>query len=430
MKTLSKLFFRDRRRSLFLSCSNDKIRAIGILLFLLAGFFPFNSFARVQSNADFSSYVARLDDFRSRALSYAYYLRAAYLKNRVALRAGRAGNYYHARDDICDASYLIKKSIEFSPNSYYLWKQYADLNEQLGILSKVVLAYQKLVEINPSADLCRKLAVLFEIYNKPELAIQQYERAIKFLPDDFSLRERVVDLYIQQAFNAEKNKNFQLSKIIFAQAIDKLQTLIDGKQKPRYLLKYGLLCEMVGDPVKALAAYEQTIKIDPNETDAYIRAARICAARGEHNLRLGFETAASSNYFRASAFMLKVIPDRINKPELLNFTAYILALANTNLNLAEELVNEALKNDEENTAYIDTLGWILFKKGNAKAALENILQAVNAAGDDPVMLDHLGDIYYKLGETNKAKTMWEKALTLDKNNIAVKKKLNKIEIGN
>jgi len=42
------------------------------------------------------------------------------------------------------------------------------------------------------------------------------------------------------------------------------------------------------------------------------------------------------------------------------------------------------------------------------------------------MTDHLGDIYFKLGETEKAKKMWEKSLQLDSKNISVKNKLNEL----
>ncbi len=87
-----------------------------------------------------------------------------------------------------------------------------------------------------------------------------------------------------------------------------------------------------------------------------------------------------------------------------------------------------MKKDEKNSAYIDTLGWILFKKGNVNEALEKLLHANQIGGDDPVMTEHLGDVFFKLGENEKAKKMWEKSLLLDSNNISVKNKLNELNV--
>ena len=44
--------------------------------------------------------------------------------------------------------------------------------------------------------------------------------------------------------------------------------------------------------------------------------------------------------------------------------------------------------------------------------------------DDPVVLDHLGDIYFKLGDLAKARDAWEKSYKLDPENLKVKEKLN------
>ena len=419
------MFNCDPGFNLPLLSSLKKFLKSGILLIILTGFFPFNSYALVNGKSDFSSYLSRLENFRNHALSYAYYLRAAYLRKRVEHFKKRNVTYYQARNDVYESSFLMKKALDYAPDSFYLWLQYSIVNEELGNLPKVVLAYKNLVKISPTAELCQKLGVLYEIYNQPDLAIGQYKYAARLAPDDLSIQERIVDLYIQQAFKQERLNNFDIAKSFFAEASEKIQHLISLKQKPRYVLKYGLLCELLGKPNDALEAYKQTIKIDPEEIDAYIRAARIYCAFAEKNVREGESELAVSNYFKASRLMTKIIPEKVARPELLNFTAYILALANTNLNFAEDLVKEALKNDENNTAYIDTLGWVLYKKGNAQEALKNILKAVNNGGDDPVLLDHLGDVYFKLGEIDKAKSMWQKSLELDKNNISVKKKLEK-----
>ena len=235
-----------------------------------------------------------------------------------------------------------------------------------------------------------------------------------------------LDVYIEQGFKNARNADYELSKTQFVTARKKLKELINYRNKARYLLKYGLLCELLGEPDKALKEYKKVISLDPDETDAYIRASRIYSAMGEKNLRDGKTESAKQKYKTASELMLKVVPARKSKTELLNFTAYILALSGEKLDFAEKLVKEALKDNNENSAYIDTLGWILFKKGNVNAALKKMIHANQLTSDDPVLTDHLGDIYYKLGQPEKAKEMWEKSLSIDANNISVKNKLNKL----
>ena len=44
------------------------------------------------------------------------------------------------------------------------------------------------------------------------------------------------------------------------------------------------------------------------------------------------------------------------------------------------------------------------------------------------MLEHLGDIVYKIGEQDYARKLWEKALKLDVTNSELKQKIEKGEI--
>ena len=398
----------------------------GTLLSLLLGLVTTSSFANAKSDSDFTTYLYRLEAVRDRALTYAYYLRSAYLKNRVNHLISSRRIYKRARNDIFESVFLLEKSLEYSPKSSTLWKEYADINGQLGRVNKVIEAYEHILKLSPSLTVYQKLGALYELTDQPELAIKQYELAVKSAPGDVTLKERIVDVYIEQGFKSARNGNYEFSESQFLKARNKLNKLIRKENKARYLLKKGLLCELLAEHDEALESYKTAISIDPKETDAYIRASRIYSAMGDAALRAGKPEIAKTNYFQAAQLMLEVVPEQKSQSELLNFTAYILALSDKKLDFAESLVKEALKNDKKNSAYIDTLGWILFKKGNVDEALEKILHANEIGGDDPTMTDHLGDIYFKLGETEKAKKMWEKSLRLDSKNISVKNKLNEL----
>ena len=58
--------------------------------------------------------------------------------------------------------------------------------------------------------------------------------------------------------------------------------------------------------------------------------------------------------------------------------------------------------------------WILFEKGKLTEARIYIEQAMKNGGDSSqVIVEHCGDIYFKLGEKEKALELWKKALTID-----------------
>jgi len=404
----------------------DVVLKTVIVLSLFLGLATKNSFANSKSDSDFTTYLHRLEAVRDRALTYAYYLRSAYLRKRVNHLLSSGRNYQRARNDIFESVFLLERTLEYSPRSTALWLEYANLNGQLGRIDKVIQSYERLVKLSPSSDFFQRLGTLYELSDKSELAIKQYELAVQLAPDDTTWKERIIDVHIGRSFKDAREGNYEISKAQFINARKKLKKLIKHQNKARYMLKEGLLCELLGEPDNALKAYETAIQLDPEETDAYIRASKIYCSMGDADLRAGKQETAKTNYTLASELMLKVVPERKSKSELLNFTAYVLALSGEKLDFAEKLVKEALKKDEKNSAYIDTLGWILFKKGDTDDALEKILHANQIGGDDPTMFDHLGDIYFKLGQTEKAKEMWGKSLGMDVNNISVKNKLNEL----
>jgi tetratricopeptide (TPR) repeat protein len=83
--------------------------------------------------------------------------------------------------------------------------------------------------------------------------------------------------------------------------------------------------------------------------------------------------------------------------------------------LRKDRLGDALKMSEKslklmpNTkTFLDTYGWILYKQGKYKKAKEYIERAIEGEGDADV-LEHLGDIYYKLNDASKALEYWQRA---------------------
>lgn len=119
-------------------------------------------------------------------------------------------------------------------------------------------------------------------------------------------------------------------------------------------------------------------------------------------------------------------------PETANFLGYVLAVNNKDLDYAEKLLRGAIDKDNSNPAYLDSMAWVYFRKKDyksAKAYMEKSLTAENGA-PDAVIADHAGDIYYAIGEKDKALKYWKIAVETyspELNPDSVREKIKSVE---
>lgn len=94
-----------------------------------------------------------------------------------------------------------------------------------------------------------------------------------------------------------------------------------------------------------------------------------------------------------------------------NDVAYGWIDRGVHLDEAEERIRFALSNAPTESAYLDTYGWLLYKKGLFVEAKKWLSRAVRARDtDEPVIFDHLGDACWRLGETEDAIQHWTAAM--------------------
>jgi len=102
-------------------------------------------------------------------------------------------------------------------------------------------------------------------------------------------------------------------------------------------------------------------------------------------------------------------------PSVNNDLGYLYADQNIKLEQAEKMIRLALKAEPENHAYLDSLGWVLFRRDKLDEALDYLLKAVEGSEEgDSTLWDHLGDVYQKMGNAEKATESWETALKQEK----------------
>lgn len=118
--------------------------------------------------------------------------------------------------------------------------------------------------------------------------------------------------------------------------------------------------------------------------------------------------------FHEEGFALfeSLLVDEPDNPSLNNNYGYYLADVGVSLEKAEHLIQRALTVSPQNSAYLDSLGWVLFRQGRYQEARGVLERALEIEPDDPEKLAHLGDVLAALGEYREAKTCWSKAMDL------------------
>ena len=164
--------------------------------------------------------------------------------------------------------------------------------------------------------------------------------------------------------------------------------------------------------------------------------------------------SAAHQYDKAEEQLLLILKDDPDDATANNDLGYLWADQNKKLDEAEKRIRRALEldrrqrnslthvgldSDRDNAAYVDSLGWVLFRKGDWTGARRELEKASSlpTGDDDPVVWDHLGDVYFRLKETDKAGGAWQKAIELyesggrrrpDERYREIKEKLQQLDV--
>lgn len=82
------------------------------------------------------------------------------------------------------------------------------------------------------------------------------------------------------------------------------------------------------------------------------------------------------------------------------------------------LIRKALTLNPEDPAILDSMGWVHYNLGDYPLALQYLLRAYGNY-PDPEIASHLGQVYWKLGQPDKANKIWSEALQRDPDNSQI-----------
>lgn len=110
--------------------------------------------------------------------------------------------------------------------------------------------------------------------------------------------------------------------------------------------------------------------------------------------------------------------------ECMNNYAYFISVDGGDLSCAEQMSYKTIKAQPTNSLYLDTYAWVLFQEKRYAEAQIYIEQAVaNDSTNSYVQLEHAGDIYIMLGETDKAIDYWRRAIQAGGDAKAIERKI-------
>ena len=128
--------------------------------------------------------------------------------------------------------------------------------------------------------------------------------------------------------------------------------------------------------------------------------------RGVAEERSHLWTKAEADFHHA----LELSPDQ---PFVLNYLGYSWADMGHHLTEARQMIQRAAEKRPNDGAITDSLGWVLYRQGDAKGAVTTLEHAVELEPEDSTINGHLGDAYFAAGRKIEAQYQWRRALTLN-----------------
>jgi len=276
----------------------------------------------------------------------------------------------------------------------------AVMYDDLGDLDTAIQEYKKALSLDYKNSLIH-LGLAASQIKKGEFprAIEELKLAARFDPEAIEPHAILALLYSSQ------------NKLDLATGEYEIALRNASKLQPKNIEIYKTLGAIYLQQKKykeAENAYKLILDLSPNDAEAHFYLANIYdelkdRAKAEAELKNALEL--KPDYHQA-----------------LNYLGYLYVEENRNLETAETMIRKALEMEPDNGAYVDSLGWLYFKKGRIQEALRE-LERASVLLEDPVIYEHLGDVYFKTGDYNNAKLNWQKSLRLEPNKDAVKNKI-------
>ncbi|CAN5480188.1 hypothetical protein BH23VER1_BH23VER1_19060 [soil metagenome] len=307
---------------------------------------------------------------------------------------------------------------------------------------RAIPLYRKLIGMHPEdLDAREKVARVLRLAERHEEALEAFESLVAINPYDGRVRELLASYYTDQerfeeavvhqseAIKLGENSTQQyitLTRLLeeqrrFGEAADTLaRAAIIHPDNPG-------LPWIMADMLRKDGRFDEAL-------DAFQRAEEVAQDLISHEASqdflnyefyYSFASAAerAKEYERAADLFrrsIDLVPE--DRPQAAagayNNLGYMWLELETNIDEAGELIKFANQLEPDNGAYVDSLGWYYFLKGDYEEALTHLRRAAELFGEmDPVILDHIAQAQFKLGRIDEAVATLEEAEALDQEEL-------------
>ncbi|RLT94181.1 MAG: hypothetical protein D9N14_17220 [Ketobacter sp.] len=308
-----------------------------------------------------------------------------------------------------------------------LWPE----NKRLGVAyarylmqqNQLVAAQQQFYRLSRNfpldGDLVLSLALLSWENKQTEEAKQYFNQLL-----DMGHRTDEANIYLARIARSEED--FELASLHF-------QQVTAGPHYALARIQYALMQEEQGNIEAALQTLDQAMATMPAEKSKFTLAKSEVlnsvnrTADAIAVLDQGLQDAPEDTNLLYTRAMLKeqlddfagmeedlrqVLDLQPNNSAALNALGYTFADRNQRLNEAWELIERAYNLNPSDPAIIDSMGWIKYRMGETQVALDFLRKAYEAF-DDQEIAAHLGEVLWVTGQQKEAAIIWRNAL--DKN---------------
>ncbi|MCX6274579.1 MAG: tetratricopeptide repeat protein [Bacteroidetes bacterium] len=276
----------------------------------------------------------------------------------------------------------IDTKIQILASYYALIELHPEMKEQALEMSKL------LIEANPEEPRAHAVYGDFLIQDKQyDKALDEYQLAKKLGAKEFTIAQQLMFLESQlQRWDSLLTESEETISNFPDQPLGYFFNGLANSQKKKY-----------ADAVKSLNTGVKLIVDNKNLEGQFY------SSLGEAYNELKDYAKSDENYEKA----LELNPKDVN---VLNNYAYFLSVRGEKMDKAELMSKESNALEPDQGSYEDTYGWIMYKQGKYSEAKIWIEKSLSHGSDkSATVLEHYGDILYKLGDTNKAYEYWQKA---------------------
>ena len=382
---------------------------------------------------------------------------------------GMRGNIHLDREEYDKAIEAFRRALEIDAAYSRAYMGLSAAYEMLDMTDSLIAVQEKFISLNPdNTQLRRQWLNLLIIEGKFERALDEGDAYLEAVPTDWEMLRRLAFLayysdryeksidYFRRLLDwdaSDREARLFYARSLLAsdlpeQAIEQIEIALAHSKDPDGIITLALAyesAELVDEAIDVLRRGEAEFSDAPSipiyrgviygragkyseAINSYGRALIIDPGNEEAIFGLADVYERSGQRVEAIELLRDLWDDNRKDPLVANYLGYLLVEENIELEFAGGLIELALEKDPENAAYIDSYGWYLYRIGEYEEALEFLLRADSLAQTpDPVILEHTGVVYEKLGKNELAVTYYNKALELDPDLEHLRERLLELE---